>query len=246
MKTMFGAWTAFLVLAAILVPPAAARDRDDGRQATVTLTGTVTSIGREGFGLNTGNAVQQVDVERATVFTRDGQPTTFADLAVGQSVSVQGHFERTEFEAASVAIRSVVVVSGAIESIGPGGQLTVGGKTVAVGPTTVITLGGVAVTLADLSVGQQATVTGTLQADGSVLAASVTVPSGVTLSGTITALLAPSLIVSGTTVTVNAATVISVAGAPAAFADLFIGDPVAVTGVVQADGTILAQTIAAQ
>ena len=246
MKKTFSAWTAIVVLATMLAPAAFARDRDDARQATVTLAGTVTSIGREGFGLNTGNAVQQVEVERFTVFTRDGQPATFADLSVGQRVSVQGRFERTEFEAASVAIQSVVTVTGAIEAIGPGGALVVAGKTVAVGQATTITLGGVAVSLADLSIGQQATVTGTLQADGSILATSVSVPSGVTLSGIVGALSAPTLVVSGTTVTVNAATVISVAGAPAGFADLTVGDLVVVTGVVQADGSILAEIVAAQ
>lgn len=243
MNKIFGAGTAFLVLAAMLAP-ASARDRDDARHATVTLAGTVTSIGREGFALDTGNAVQPIEVERSTVFTRDGQPASFADLAVGQRVSVQGRFERTEFEAGSVAIRSIVTLSGAIESIGPGG-LTVAGKSVVVGPATTITAGGLAVGLADLRVGEQATVTGQVQADGSVLAASVTVPSGVTLSGVIDSLAAPMLVVSGTTVTSSAATLISVAGAPAGFADLAVGDSVVVTGVVQADGSILAQTIAA-
>lgn len=124
-------------------------------------------------------------------------------------------------------------------------SLNVGGTSVTVNAATVITAAGAPITLADLKVGSPVTVTGTLQADGSILAQTISVvPNPVTtLTGAIAAISPPSLTVGGKSVTVNAATVITAAGALITLVDLHVGSVVTVIGTLQADGSILAQTI---
>jgi cytochrome c-type biogenesis protein CcmE len=249
MRTWLGlASTGLLIAVVLLAPAASARDGDGddhhGRPAAVTLTGTVASIGREGFGLDTGSGVQRVEIERNTAFTRNGLPAGAGDLAVGETVTVKGRLERRELEARSVAIHSSVTLSGRIESIAPP-ALTVGGTTVVTSAATAITIGGAPGTLAGLSIGQQVTVSGELQADGTVLAASITAVSSVTLSGPVESIAPPALTVAGTSVVTSAATVSTIGGAPGTLAGLSIGQQVTVTGDLQADGTVLAASITA-
>jgi Domain of unknown function (DUF5666) len=65
----------------------------------------------------------------------------------------------------------------------------------------------------------------------------------VVFSGTVTFVASPNLIVGGRTVITTAQTKFSGAGAPASLADLKVGDRVAVTGQLQADGSVLAIAI---
>jgi hypothetical protein len=237
----------FLALAAILLAPAAmAKGDHDTKPVNVTLTGTVTAVHQEGFVLNTGSGTQAVEVEPTTVFTDNGQPATLGSLGVGKRVSVTGHFDRTEFEAKTVAIQSVVTLTGALQALSLP-NLSVSGKTVSINSSTVITVGGAAASAADLAVGQMVTVTGVLQADGTIMAQSVAVLSGfsVTFTGLIGAITAPDLTVSGTTVHVNSTTVIAVGVTPATLASLLVGQQVTVTGVLQPDGSIVAQKVTA-
>ena len=236
-----------LAIAAVLMAPAAsARDGDEtdhqGRSAAVTMTGTVISIGREGFGLDTGSGIVRVEIERTTVLTRNGQPAGAGDLAVGQSVTVKGRLERNELEARTVDIHSGVTLSGVIQSLAPP-ALNVSGTPVVTTAATVFTRNGAPAAFADLRIGDQVTVSGIPQADASVLATRVVATSGITLSGVVEALAPPGFTVSGTPVVTTAATVFTRNGAPAAFADLRIGDQVSVSGTVQADGTVLASSV---
>jgi len=165
-----------------------------------------------------------------------------------------------------------IVLRGTIDSIAvdsiPAPSFVVSGLTIATGADTRFRRG---LTLADLKVGDRVAVQGSLQPDGSVLASIVRDLDQeqvrvVEVEGGITAITPPDhLTVAGVTVVVNADTRIEAEGGghrgpdlrvvsrgpfshdddeqTLTFADLAVGDQVEVTGLAQADGSVLALKI---
>jgi hypothetical protein len=126
------------------------------------------------------------------------------------------------------------------------------GTKVVVDGKTQIRSGSTTIKLADLKVGDRVEVSGTRQADGSILAASIHVDGGkkpsprAEVEGTIESLGKNTLTVRGVKVTVDAATEIRFHGKAITFADLAKGDRVHVSGTRQADNSVLAERIELQ
>lgn len=116
---------------------------------------------------------------------------------------------------------------------------------------TVFTMGGQPASFSDLATGQMVEVEGTTQADGSVLASHVSIEVEETeVQGTVQSIdsVAMSFTIQeqdGTVVTIDtdASTVFRMGDHSAAFTDIVVGDSVEVTGVAQADGSILASRV---
>jgi hypothetical protein len=138
---------------------------------------------------------------------------------------------------------------GTIASIS-GSNLQVAGKTVATDGSTRIRRKGQTIPFGDLKVGQTVEVEGQTQANGSILAKSITVEDDepeneaeVSFTGTIQSISGSTLMVAGKTVATDGNTRIRRKGDTIAFSDLKVGDKVEVEGTQRADGTILAKKI---
>jgi hypothetical protein len=132
---------------------------------------------------------------------------------------------------------------GPIDAVGTN-SLTVSGLEVDVDDQTSIVSRRATIPFTDLKVNQNVAVEGTLDA-GKVLAKLVDllVPANfdqVVLRGTIESITAPNLVVNGLTIATDADTRFS---RGTTLADLAVGDRVAVQGVLQADGTVLANVV---
>ena len=122
--------------------------------------------------------------------------------------------------------------------------ITVGSTTVRVDASTAFTSCGAASTLADLRAADTVVVQASQQADGSLLASSIAVGTCASVTGTISSLAAPSLVVGANTVVTSVVTRYELGCALGSFANLLVGQVVTVQGRLQADGTIAAVTVA--
>jgi hypothetical protein len=190
--------------------------RINGRTVTVvagenqaTLVGTIDAIGTGTLTIS-GLAIA---VNDQTAITARGATITFADLKVNQIVSVQGTIASGAVTANAVKVLlpanfDQILLQGPIDSIASP-AFVVSGLNVTTDPNTRFRRG---VTFADLTVGDQVVVQGTLQADGSVLANIVRdlaaeAGHAVEIEGAITAITPPDrFVVRGTTIAVNADT----------------------------------------
>jgi hypothetical protein len=120
--------------------------------------------------------------------------------------------------------------------------LTLAGRTVSVGSRTIIRKAAALLSFADLNLGDYATVSGQLQADGSVQAFFVDI-TVFNLVGAVTGIAANGITVGATTVLVNSTTGFGGTGSPKSLADLKVGDLVKVLFTTQGDGSLLAITI---
>lgn len=151
-------------------------------------------------------------------------------------------------------------IEGRVQSVDAGaGSLTVadqrlGTVTVTTNDSTSIRHGALALTLAQITVGMEVHVKGTLQGDGSYLATEILVQDlniggSTTVEGTISSIDSgsSSFVLHGptgdVTITTNGATIYRKQGKAAAFTDLATGMRVTVQGTVQNDGSILAAEV---
>src|SRR4051812_9413966 len=190
--------------------------RIDGRTVTVvagenqaTLVGTIDAIGTGTLTIS-GLAIA---VNDQTAITARGATIAFTDLKVNQIVSVQGTIASGAVTANAVNVLlpanfDQILLQGPIDSIASL-AFVVSGLNVTTDPNTRFRRG---ITFADLKVGDQVVVQGTLQADGSVLANIVRdlaaeAGHAVEIEGAITAITPPDrFVVRGTTIAVNADT----------------------------------------
>jgi len=221
-----------------VVPPA---------PVSVTVRGAITSITVSYFMVGADKIV----VNAQTVLVSKGAPFSYSNLKTGDQVTVVG---TKQAEGSILAGKIEVVpavpvpakVSGTITSIN-GQTLTVGAGKVTVNAQTVIVSKGITVAFASLKVGDQITAVGTMQTDGSILAAKieVTLPRVIpdSIQGAITSIGNSTFVVAGTTVVVNSQTVIVSKGKVMSFSDLKVGMQVAAVGTKQSGGSILAAKI---
>lgn len=122
-----------------------------------------------------------------------------------------------------------------------GAQILVdGGTLVNISSATRLRRGATTLDVADLKVGDQIHVLGTLQADASMSA--LLIEDRPTRTGSITSIAADfgAFSLSTGTLAVNAATTFGGAGNPKSLADFKVGDFIAVATVTKADGSLLA------
>jgi hypothetical protein len=136
----------------------------------IVLTGTIQSITEPTFTISGLTVITKA----ATQIKRSGQTITFADLAVGQPVRVQGFLDAAGNVVASTvqvlvsSEHNQVLIRGVIESITPP-DLTVSGLAVTTDANTRFQ----GHSLAHFNVGDAVEVVGTVLADGTVLASSI-------------------------------------------------------------------------
>jgi hypothetical protein len=138
---------------------------------------------------------------------------------------------------------------GRIDSIS-GSSLQVAGKTVMADGNTRIRRSGQTIPFSSLQVGQTVEVEGQAQANGSILAKSITVEdespeneAEVRFTGTIQSISGSNLKVAGKAVSTDGSTRITRRGDNVAFSSLKVGDKVEVEGTQKADGSVLAKKI---
>ena len=136
------------------------------------------------------------------------------------------------------------VLTGAISAIGAP-NITVGTTTVTTTPQTVVSQACASLSFADLTAGDIVTVEGTLQADGSILASTISQGAGCIASGPIEALAADGIVVAGRGFQVDAGTIIQEGCATEALFALRVGEQVTVDGQVVNGGPPLALSITA-
>jgi len=167
-------------------------------------------------------------------------PVSIRTVLQGDSSLVAARVTVSERAAGITSVRGTIV------SLGDG-FFMVGAVKVLVDAQTVIASKGVAVSFADLKVGDKVAVSGTKQADGSVLASKVEVsspaPAISTIRGAITSIGASFFMIGAARVAVTAQTVIVSKGTTLGFADLKVGDQVYAAGSKQPDGSLLAVKI---
>ncbi|MGZ6141909.1 MAG: DUF5666 domain-containing protein [Myxococcales bacterium] len=192
-------------------------------------------------------------------FTGAGVDATLAIAAMSSrehrsiSVTVSGHDATEHHEASEAELR------GTIDSIAAP-SFVMAGKTVVTTTTgTVFHQGGATIGFADLNAGDSVEVEGALQADGSLLARSVSVEApeaedggasgsaagsdDVTFEGALAAASGSTLTVGTTTVQVDASTRIEKDDQAVAASALAMGDELRVEGALQSDGSVLAKEI---
>ena len=209
-----------------------------------TVRGTITSLGNSFFMMN----AVKVTVGAQTVIVAKGTILRFSDLKVGDQVYAAGSkLADGSLLAAKIEVLTpapvISTVRGTITSLGDSFFL-VGAVKVLVGAQTVMASKGKALSFADLKVGDQVSVAGTRQPDGSLLAAKIEVaapvPALVTVKGTITSLGTSFFMMGSVQVYVSSQTVIVSGGKALSFADLKIGDQIVAAGNRRADGSFLA------
>lgn len=144
---------------------------------------------------------------------------------------------------------SEVSLRGRIDSIS-GSSLQVAGKTVATDSSTRIRRSGQTIPLSALQVGQTVEVEGQTQANGSILAKSITVEdetpeneTEVSFKGNIQSISGSTLQVAGKAVVTDGSTRITRHGDSIAFSTLQVGNKVEVEGTQRTDGSVLAKKI---
>jgi len=218
-------------------------------QTETEFEGTVDAI--DGMVLTV--AGRKVAVTDATKIRKDDAAATFADLVLGTPVEVEGTLNADgSVTAAEISIEDRnegerIAFVGTLTQI-TGNTLTVGGRTVNVGSATVIVKGDTILTLADLKIGDQVLVRGTVQADKSVNATRIRVlpredePEEMHVAGKVTAVGANSFTIGDTVITTDAQTEFEGNGFQS-LADLKVGDFVLAEVLRQADGSLLAKEV---
>ena len=235
----------------------------DADENEVEFHGTIDSIMAPKLWVN-GRTI----VTDSTTHILRGEDTriTFADLAVGDTVKVEGAAQAdSSVLAHRIAVGSEdnendqgnehegeagVELHGIIDTIAAP-DLFVGGRTIVTDSATTIELAESQVTLADHAVGDTVEVKGMAQADSSVLARHIEVggegedheAQQAELRGAIDSLMAPTLFVAGHTVVTDSLTAFLRGDHRITFGDLQVGDTVDVEGVAQADSSILARKV---
>ena len=198
-------------------------------------------------------AGRKVALTDATKIEKDDAAATFADLALGTPVEVEGTLNADGTVTASeISIEDEneaerVAFVGTLTQIA-GNTLTVNGVTVNVGSATVIVRGDTALTLADLKVGDLLLVRGTVQADKSVNATRIRVlpredePEEMHVAGKVTAVGANSFTIGDTLIATDANTEFEGNGLQS-LADLKVGDFALAEVIRRADGSLLAKEV---
>ena len=205
--------------------------------------------------------VVTIDTDQNTVFTMGGQPASFTDLAAGQTVEVEGTAQADgSILASHVSIEvEETEISGTVQTVDPTTlSFTVQEQdgtmvTVDTDQNTVFRMGNQTVTFADVAAGDMVEVTGTTQADGSILAATVNIEAPETepveIAGTVSSIdmTGGTFVVTtdsgNVTVATDANTRWHGQGHPSGIGDLAVGDQVQVEGTMQADGSLLASSV---
>jgi len=199
-------------------------------------------------------AGRKVAVTDATTIRKEDAAASFADLTVGTPVEVEGTLNADGTVTASeIRIEDRndadrVAFVGTLTQI-TGSTLSVGGLTVNVSSATVIVKGDTTLTLADLVVGDQLLVRGTVQADKSINATRVRVlqredepEEEMHVSGKVTAVDANTFTLGDTKITTDARTEFEGSGFQS-LADLKVGDFAFAEVIKQADGSLLAKEV---
>ncbi len=218
--------------------------------------GTITITGISGTKLSlqtTDGWTRTIDAAGATI-TRAGQTIKVGDLKVGDQVA----FSETRQSDGTFKVTAINVVlpevGGTISAVGASSvtitQHDGSSRTVELTSSTTFTLGTQSATKDALTVGSRVEVEGTQASDGTFTALKVQIlPT--TAAGTVTAKGAASITLklaggSSVTVKVSSSTTYEVAGKTSAgFADVAVGDRIAVQGTRNADGSIQASLVRA-
>lgn len=195
-------------------------------------------------------AGRQVVTDARTEIRRGDQRITLAQLAVGETVKVEG---RTQADGSVLAEEiktrdpgQEASFEGSIESIRPP-ALRVAGRDVLTDAETRIKRGSQRIGLSDLKVGERVRVEGRLQPNGTVLAREIKAgqhdDEEFELEGLVESVTPPSLRVSGRLVLTDTATRIERDDRRIALGDLKVGERVEVEGTRRADGSLLARKI---
>jgi len=177
-------------------------------------------------------------------------------LGAGQTMTVrisvsgsQASMRPTSSPSPSPSPESEVSFRGRIDSIS-GSSLQVAGKTVVTDGSTRIRRSGETIPLSALQVGQTVEVEGQTQANGSILAKSITIEdetpdneTEVSFKGGIQSISGSTLQVAGKAVATDGSTRITRHGDSIAFSTLKVGNKVEVEGTQRADGSVLAKKI---
>jgi hypothetical protein len=213
----------------------------------IELTGTIDSITPPNLKISGLTVITDANTE----FKRRGGRVSFADLAIGQLVRIEGSVNTNgQVVARKIWVfvhpgQNSVRVRGVIESITPP-NLTISGLTIATDANTRLNVH----SLANLMGGDAVQVEGTLRADGTVLARSIEKlardeeeEDEVEFEGAIQSVTPPTLTVADKTVLTNSATKIGEGDGAVRLSDLQIGDQVEVEDKRLADGSVLATRI---
>jgi hypothetical protein len=202
-------------------------------------------------------AGRKVAVTDATKIRKGDAAATFADLALGTPVEVEGTLNADgSVTASEIRIEDRndadrVVLVGTLTQIN-GNTLTVGGLTVNVDSATAIVKGDATLTLADLMVGDRLLVRGAVQADKSVSATRIRVlprededdNEEMHVAGKVTAVDTGNntFTIGDTKITTDAKTEFEGSGLRS-LADLKVGDSALAEIVKQPDGSLLAEEV---
>ena len=192
--------------------------------------------------------------DATTIRKEEDAAATFADLTLGTPVEVEGTLNadgtvtanEIRIEDRNDADRTAFV--GTLTQI-TGSTLSVGGLTVNVSSATVIVKGDTTLALADLMVGDQLLVRGTVQSDKSINATRIRVlqredepEEEMHVSGKVTAVDANTLTIGDTKIITDARTEFEGSGFQS-LADLKVGDFAFAEVIKQADGSLLAKEV---
>ena len=192
--------------------------------------------------------------DATTIRKEDAAAAGFADLTVGTPVEVEGTLNADGTVTASeIRIEDRndadrVAFVGTLTQI-TGSTLSVGGLTVNVSSATVIVKGDTTLALADLVVGDQLLVRGTVQTDKSINATRIRVlqredepEEEMHVSGKVTGVDANTFTIGDTKITTDARTEFEGSGFQS-LADLKVGDFAFAEVIKQADGSLLAKEV---
>jgi hypothetical protein len=146
-----------------------------GRELKVTAVNgnTITATGP-------GGQQVTVDVSGSTTYSRAGQSASLADVKVGETIAVKGQIDRTTRTIQATSVTIVLPATTGVVTAVNGNTLTITDlnaiqRTITLDGSTVYKRGGQTAAQGDVAVGSLITAQGTLNGDGSLTAALVTI-----------------------------------------------------------------------
>ena len=233
---------------------------DDDNGNTAAAIGTVKSVGTNSLVVTTKSGDVTVNTDQNTVFLKDGQKVTLADIKTGDQIAAAG----TKVDPTTILAKTVVVrgtanpfmsVEGTVKSVS-GTSFVVTAKagdiTVNTDANTVVEKDEHKATVADIKVGDRVEAQGTRVDATTMLAKAIEDESAggtqfTDVEGTVKSVGTNSFVVTtrkgDVTVNVDANTVITRDGQTITLADLKAGDLVAAAGTPVDATTMLAKTV---
>jgi hypothetical protein len=211
------------------------------------IAGTLSDFDSESVSLNVAQNTLGVRTSRQTEVS--GSLARNATVGVRANLRGDGSLMAARITAGEASIQEnrLLGLRGVVDTIGSSSLVLKGGQVVMANSATVVVSQGKVLSFKDLKPGDLIGLTGSKQADGSILAAGIEVipapPVLTTVQGVITSTGSSFFTIGAAKVLVDGQTIMVSKGGPVSLSAIKIGDQATAVGIKQSDGSLLAMKI---